>query len=162
MWRLPLRVIDYLAQLNSLSARRLVILSLLPSLLSFFDREWSSWLDAITLEEYVGELRRRVKLTNIEGYRWSLLLFSYIILLVMRSTLFVSIINLCFFTSILSRHIEDRVASMLLLASISLLGTVKVGSSINFLYTAGLLIITLVLLRLLRDVFLDSSFWSFS
>ena len=47
---------------------------------------------------------------------------------------------------------------MLLLASISLLGTVKVGSSINFLYTAGLLIITLVLLRLLRDVFLDSSF----
>ena len=162
MWRLPLRVIDYLAQLNSLSARRLVILSLLPSLLSFFDREWSSWLDAITLEEYVGELRRRVKLTNIEGYRWSLLLFSYIILLVMRSTLFVSIINLCFFTSILSRHVEDRVASMLLLASISLLGTVKVGSSINFLYTASLLIITLVLLRLLSDVFLDSSFWSFS
>ena len=162
MWRLPLRVIDYLAQLNSLSARRLVILSLLPSLLSFFDREWSSWLDAITLEEYVGELWRRVKLTNIEGYRWSLLLFSYIILLVMRSTLFVSIINLCFFTSILSRHVEDRVASMLLLASVSLLGTVKVGSSIFFLYTTNLLIIILVLFRLLSDVFLDSSFWSFS
>ena len=162
MWRLPLRVIDYLAQLNSLSARHLVILSLLPSLLSFFDREWSSWLDAITLEEYVGELWRRVKLTNIEGYRWSLLLFSYIILLVMRSTLFVSIINLCFFTSILSRHVEDRVASMLLLASVSLLGTVKVGSSIFFLYTTNLLIIILVLFRLLSDVFLDSSFWSFS
>ena len=76
----------------------------------------------------------------------------------MRSTLFVSIINLRFLTTVLSRHVEDRVASMLLLASVSLLGTVKVGSSIFFLYTTNLLILTLVLLRLLLDVFLDGSF----